>query len=460
MTVAQREFMGHPYGLVFLGGTEFWDRISFYGMQALLVLYMAERLLLPGHVEHVAGMAGFRAAIEFMTGPLSIRALSSQVFGLYVGLVYLSPVIGGALGDRALGRRRAVTLGAVMMTAGHLCMAFERWFLIALLLLILGAGLLRGNLASQLGSLYGAGDSRRSNGFQIYYIILNLGSFFAPLVTGTLASRYGWPYGFGFAGLGMLVGLLIYASASRCLPADPPRHSAPRRRLTAGERRITAILILILPVLTLFWVAQAQIWDTYNLWARDHVNLMVGSFHMPVPWLQSVDALGAIVLVPPILRLWRWQRIRGTEPDDLAKLGIGCVLFGAAVLWLSASQWVSTSSGVPLAWVISYHFLSSVGYIYFAPVAIAFYSRTAPAAINAAMIGVYYLSIFIGSTASGRLGGLYERLSSASFWLLHAAIVGMGGVLLLMLAPLLRREFGSGEQRDPGMTTSNEVAAP
>jgi POT family proton-dependent oligopeptide transporter len=170
-----RDFLGHPRGLLFIGCTELWERISFHGMQALLVLYMVERLLLPGHVENIVGFRGFRAGIESVTGPLSSQALASQIFGLYVGFVYLMPVFGGLLGDRVLGRRRAVALGAILMTAGHFCMAFEAWFLAALLLLVAGAGVLRGNLASQVGDLYSSDDRRRETAFQIYYGALNTG---------------------------------------------------------------------------------------------------------------------------------------------------------------------------------------------------------------------------------------------------------------------------------------------
>ena len=220
LPATNRDIFGHPRGLFFIGATELWERISFHGMQAMLVLYMAESLLLPGHVENIAGFAGFRAAIEGLTGSLSPRALASQIFGLYVGLVYLMPVFGGMLGDRVLGRRRAVVLGALLMTAGHFCMAFERSFLAALLLLIVGAGALRGNLASQLGNLYSINDHRRDSAFQFYFGMLNTGAFIAPLVTGVLAQAYGWHYGFGFAGVGMLVGLVIYLSGARDLPPD------------------------------------------------------------------------------------------------------------------------------------------------------------------------------------------------------------------------------------------------
>jgi POT family proton-dependent oligopeptide transporter len=438
-----RDFFGQPRGLFFIGCTEFWERISFHGMLALLVLYMVDQLLLPGHVENIVGFKGFRTAIEGVTGPLTSQALASQIFGLYVGFVYLMPVFGGLLGDRVLGRRRAVALGALLMTAGHFCMAFEASFLAALLLLIVGAGVLRGNLASQVGDLYSSDDRRRETAFQIYYGALNTGAFIAPLITGVLAQAHGWHYGFGFAGFGMLVGVVIYLSGGRDLPPDAVRGArVVRRKLSAKERRVVLVMVLMLPLLTLFWVAQTQIWNTYNLWVRDNVDLAIGSWKMPVPWLQSIDALGVVVLVLPMLRFWRWQADRSSEPDDVTKLAIGCVLFGVAIAWLAGGQLVADATGkVPLVWALVYHFLAAVGYLYFAPVAVAVFSRTAPASVNAMMIGTYYLSIFAGSTISGRLGGLYERLSSAQFWLIHAAIVTAGGLLIQLFTSRLRREL-------------------
>ncbi len=438
-----RDLLGQPRGLFFIACTEFWERVSFHGMLALLVLYMVDQLLLPGHVENIVGFAGLRAVIEAVTGPLSSQALASQIFGLYIGFVYLVPVFGGLLGDRVLGRRRAVALGALLMTAGHFCMAFEASFLAALLLLIVGAGVLRGNLTSQLGDLYSRDDRRRETAFQIYYGALNTGAFVAPLITGVLAQTRGWHYAFGFAGVGMLAGLVMYLSGARDLPPDTVRGARlVGQKLSAKERRVLLVMLLILPIFTLFWIAQTQIWNTYNLWARDHVDLAIGGWQMPVPWLQSVDALGAIVLVLPMLRFWRWQAARSSEPDDVTKLAIGCLLFGVAIAWLAGGELVADAAGkVPLVWPLVYHFLSAVGYLYFSPVAVAVFSRTAPASVNAMMIGTYYLSIFAGSTISGRLGGLYERVSPAQFWLIHAAIVTAGGLLFLLLSSRLRREL-------------------
>ena len=435
-----------PRGLVFLAGTELWERISFHGMQALLVLYMVGALLLPGHVEKIIGFPVLRTTIESVTGPLSVQALASQIFGLYIGLVYFMPVVGGVIGDRVLGRRRTVALGAVLMTAGHFCMAFDASFLAAMALLIAGAGCLRGNLVAQVGDLYAPGDSRRDAGFQLYFVGINVGAFIAPIICGILGQAYGWHVAFGFAGVGMSIGLAVYLAGTRHLPPERARTArAARAALTSPERRRVAVLLSLLPILTLFWIAQSQVWNVYNLWVRDHVDLVVLGWTMPVPWLQAIDGLAPVILLAPTLALWRWQAGRGAEPDDVTKMAIGCLIFAAGTAWLAAAPLVAGPGGrAPLLWAIGFHLLSNEGWLFFVPIALALWSRAAPPPVNGVMVGVYYLSTFLGSTISGRLGGLYEVVSPARFWLLHAAIVGAGGVIFIILGPLLRRELTPG----------------
>ena len=443
----QPELWGQPRGLWVLAGTELWDRISFHGMQALLVLYMADALLLPGHIEHVFGFAGFRAAIEHVTGPLSVEALAAQTFGLYVGLVYFTPVLGGAIGDRLTGRRIAVMLGALLMTAGHFALAFDASFLIALLLLICGAGLLRGNLSAQVKSLYADGDRREVDAFQLYYVAINIGAFVAPVVTGALAKYEGWHAGFGFAGFGMLIGLLVYAIGQRHLPADAKRESAiaTAAPLTPTERGRIVGLAMFWPLQMCFWIAQSQVWNVYNLWVRDHVNLRVAGFDTPVAWLQALDGLAPILVMPLVLALWRRQAAKGSEPDDLAKLAIGCAIFAFGVVWLAAAGLVSGSDGrAPLLWAVAFHLISNTGWLYFTPVSLALYATKAPPQYRGTLVGVSYLATFAASVISGRIGGLYETLSPPAFWLIHAAVVGAAGLgILLLLRPLRRRLGGS-----------------
>ena len=215
------ELFGHPRGLTFLFTTEMWERFSYYGMRALLVLYMVKYLLQPEHAQTVIGFASLKARLECLFGPLDIQPLSSHIYGLYTGLVYLTPVLGGYLADRVLGQRRTVIIGAALMAIGHFMMAFEPLFLLALLVLILGNGAFKPNISTQVGTLYAPGDPRRDRAFSIFYVGINLGAFLAPLVCGTLGEELGWHYGFGAAGIGMTIGLAIY------LYATP--HAAARR---------------------------------------------------------------------------------------------------------------------------------------------------------------------------------------------------------------------------------------
>lgn len=444
----------HPPGLWVLAGTELWERISFHGMQALLVLYMAGALLLPGHVEQIGGFAVLRGAIEVVTGPLSTEALAAQVFGLYIGFVYFTPVVGGWLGDRVIGRPAGVISGGLLMTAGHFSLAFDETFLLALLLLILGAGLLRGNLSSQIGALYADGDRRIPDAFQLYYVSINLGAFIAPLVTGLLAKYYGWHVGFAFAGFGMLIGVVVYILGQRLIPAETrpaaaaPRAPTPTTALTADDRRRVTMMLLIWPLLVCFWIAQSQVWNVYNLWVRDHVALRVGSFDVPVPWMQALDGLAPIIVMPLFLALWRWQARRGREPSIVTKLGIGCLIFAAGTTWLALAPIASINGRAPIVWAVVFHLLSNIGWLYFSPIALALYGGRSPPSLRGTMIGVNSLAVFAASIVSGRLGGLYETLSPSAFWMVHSAIVAAAGLVLLALArPILAALDGAPGER-------------
>src|SRR5947208_3081207 len=267
---ADRSFIGHPRGLGYIAFAEAWERFSYYGMQALLVLYMVNRLLHPGHIEHVAGFGPFRHLIESIRGPLSVQALASTIFGLYTGLVYLTPIAGGLIADRWLGRTRTITMGALLMSAGHFLMAFDVTFLLALTCLLCGVGCFKGNLASQVGGLYATGDNRRADAFQIYYIFISGGVTLAPLIAGTLGEVYGWHWGFGAAGVGMLIGLTIYLSGRKWLPPDSPvvekSERAAKPRLSRREKMGIIALLVLLPVLTLAVIGNQQIFNAYLVW--------------------------------------------------------------------------------------------------------------------------------------------------------------------------------------------------
>src|SRR6187455_3507172 len=221
---AQTDLFGHPRGLSYLFATEMWERFSYYGMRALLVLYMVKYLLEPERARHVVGLSAFRTVLESIFGPLAAQPFASHIYGFYTGLVYLTPILGGLLADRVLGQRRTVIIGAALMAAGHFAMAFEQLFLFALGLLIFGNGAFKPNISTQVGELYAPGDRRRDGAFTIFYMGINLGAFICNLVCGTLAAVYGWHYGFGAAGVGMLLGLTVYLLATPHLPKDAFGH--------------------------------------------------------------------------------------------------------------------------------------------------------------------------------------------------------------------------------------------
>ena len=434
--------LGHPLGLAFLVFAEGWERFSYYGMQALLVLYMGQHLLLSGHVGHIGGFPGFRAAIEQVYGPLSTPALASVIFGLYAGGVYLTPLGGGLLADRLLGRTRTVTVGALLMAAGHFLMAFDASFLAALACLLVGVGCFKGNISSQVGELYPPGDPRRAEAFQIFLVAVSVAVIVSPLVCGTLGQELGWHWGFGAAGVGMLTGLGVYRAGWRWLPAETPRRGAATRRprLAPGEGKTVTVLIVLLPALALAMLCNMQTFNAYLLWADANYDLVLFGRSMPVTWLLSLDAViaaGAIVLS---MLFWRWWTRHRPEPDEITKLTVGALIAATAPLILSLASAQEAASGhkVGLAWGLAFHVVNSIGIANVLPVGLALFSRAAPRAVSGLMIGVYYLHLFLANMAVGWLGGLLQTMPAATFWMLHAALVACGGGVLL----LFRVRFG------------------
>jgi len=438
-------FMGHPRGLFYLAFTEAWERFSYYGMTALLALYMVNQLLLPGHVEHIAGFAAFRAAIEAVVGPLSTQALASQIFGLYSGFVYFTPLLGGLVADRWIGQRNGVVVGALCMSAGHIAMTFDRSFVLALLALVVGSGFLKGNISAQVGAVYPRDDeTRRTRGFIIFSTAINIGAVAGPIVCGLLAQVYGWHYGFGVAAIFMLVGLATYLSGYRHLPARVERRASDATRLTAAERRIVYALIAVIVITVFQTVAYSQVFNVSPIWIQQHVASHVGGFRIPVPWYQAVNAGSSIVFVPLLFWIWRQQAGRGREPDELAKIGTGSWVAAASNLILVAA--ILTSGGAPIhpVWPILYCLGLGICFLYYWPTLLALVSRTAPASVNATLMGLAFMSLFVANTLVGWIGGFYEKMSPAQFWALHAAISAAGGLVVALIGRRLGRVLQPG----------------
>ena len=436
---------GHPKGLYYLAFTEAWERFSYYGMTALVVLYMVNQLLLPGHVENIAGFPAFHAALESVFGPMSTQALASMIFGLYGGLVYFTPVLGGVVADRWIGQRNAVVIGAALMSLGHLAMAFDQSFLLALALLIVGCGLLKGNISAQVGALYAANDEfSRVRGYAIFSGAINVGATLGPFLCGYLAQFYGWHVGFGAAALFIFCGLITYLIGYKHLPARVQRKQGEKRRLTQGEWTRITLICAVLVIEAFPSIAYFQSFNVAAVWTQDHVNLALGSSTIPVPIFNSIDPIFSIAGVPVVFALWAWQAKHGGEPDDLAKIGTGAWLTCVASLLLVLPILMFGDDGHSPIWPFLYFAVMGFAFLFHWPVTLALVSRAAPAPVNSTMMGVAFLVLFVAGFSTGWLGSFYERLGPLVFWSLHAAIGAAGGVAVLLLGKPQSRALAQG----------------
>ena len=429
---------GHPRGLAYLAFTEMWERFSYYGMTALLTLYMVEQLLLPEHAVNVAGLAALRNLLEF-NGPMTNLAFASIVYGWYSGLVYFTPILGGWIADRMLGKKRTVVLGALLMSAGHLAMTFDQSFLAALALLILGSGCLKGNISAQVGTLYPReAASLRDRGFAIFSTGINIGAASGPLVTGAVFAAYGWHAGFAVAAALMLVALVVYLAGQRHLPEAPPQHikQAAKTPLTRVERRQVLALVAVIALIIPAEITYPMVWSIGIVWVKQQVALG----WIPAPWFGSADSIGSIIAAPLLLLLWAAQARKRREPTSVGKIAIGTMLTGVFALVIAGASWLSpepNSASLVLALIA---FLGmGLGWMYYWPTALALVSRTAPAKINSTMVGAAFLCPFLAHTLAGYIGSYYDQMSPAAFWTMDACIALVGAAILFALNRPLSR---------------------
>ncbi|TGX56233.1 MFS transporter [Sphingomonas gei] len=430
----------HPTGLAFLAATELAERFSYYGMTGLLALYLVKQLLLPDHAGQVLGLATLRDIFEFR-GPLSNQAFASLIFGWYSGLVYFTPILGGLLADRWLGARRTVILGALLMSAGHLAMSFDTTFLAALVMLILGSGCLKGNVAAQVGALYPPdAESLRARGFTLYATGINIGAVLGPIATGSVAALYGWHAGFALAAAVMLVAFGIYLAGQRHFPDAGPRAGrVALPPLTAEERRRTWALIGLIALTIPANIAYPMIWNIGIVWIDQHVDLVSPLGAVPASWFNSVESFSSIAIAAPLVAFWTWQARRGREPGSIAKIAIGSAIVGVAALLFALGCLAATEGRVSVLWALAGFVGMGTAFMWFWPILLALISQTAPVKVNATLMGGAYLSLFAGSTLMGWVGSFYDRMSNTAFWTLDAAIAFGGALLILLLRKPLQR---------------------
>ncbi len=481
-------WLGHPRGLFVLFMTEMWERMSYYGMRSLLVLYMVNHLFVQPDVgQRVLGFTALKGALEAAFGPLATQALSSQVYGLYTGFVYFTPFFGGLLADRLIGRRKAVIVGGALMAAGHFLMAVESLFFPALMFLILGNGCFKPNISTQVGGLYAPGDTRRDSAFSIFYVGINIGAFIAPLICGTLGQRVGWHWGFGAAGVGMLLGLIFYLLNQDKLPVEPPptrSRKTPLLGLLAFVVGIPLGILALLALLTLpraiplslagvvaiaiawwlarlpkderprviaicvacfivaaFWAVYEQQGNTLQLWADQNTRWpTVLGFTIPSTWYQAFNPFMIWFLTPALTTLWAVQARRGGEPSSLTKMAMGCVMLGLGFLvMIVASTGMQSDAQRSILWLVGSTVIYTVGELYLSPIGLSFVTKVSPARIVSMMMGVWFLANFIGNYMTGYLGTFYEKMPRNQFFTMLLGIGVVAGAVLFVIGRPLDR---------------------
>jgi proton-dependent oligopeptide transporter, POT family len=433
-----REFFGHPSGLYVLFFTEMWERFSYYGMRALLILYMTNYLLLDSARAHeVLGYAALESFLVGVFGPMNVQQMGSQIYGLYTGFVYFTPFFGGILADQYLGRYRTVYLGGILMAIGHFLMASERMFLLALLFLIVGNGAFKPNISTQVGNLYKLGDPRRDGAFVIFYMGINLGAFLSPLICGTLGQKVGWHYGFGAAGVGMCLGLVLYWLGSGLVPKDEVKTTVIKtesKKLTSEEWRAVFALIVLCFLNIMFWAVYEQQGNTLQLWADERTDWRFFGINIPSTWFQSFNPFMIFLFGPILNMVWLRQAKKGKEPSSVAKMGIGCFLCGAAyILMIIAAQSVPEGTRGSVLWLAGTVFVFTMGEIYLSPIGLSLVTKVAPAKIGAMMMGVWFFSNFIGNYLTGYLGTYYSVMSKDSFFMMLCAFgIGTGMIFFFI----------------------------
>jgi POT family proton-dependent oligopeptide transporter len=443
-----RAFLGHPKGLGYLGFTEGCERFSYYSMQTLLTLYMVNYLLVPGRMDKVIGLDWLQAHVYH---GISGQPLASAIFGTYTSLVYGTPILGGIIADKWLGRNRTLILGGVLMAIGHFLMAIESAFVFALLFLLLGVGAFKGNIATQVGALYGPKDLRRAMAFQIFYIFINVSVIIAPLISGTLGQKVGWHYGFGCAGVVMVLGLFIYLSGRRYLPAEelasPSEEPALREPLTRDDWLCVLYLIILIPVMAVSLLTNQEIFNAYLVWGDQHFDLTL--LNNTSSWLITVDAAVSFTMLVGVAAFWKWWGTHRREPDEITKIIIGSVFTVAGGLCLFMAALTQPPGGkISLFWPMMFELCNSIGFAHVLPISLALFSKISPKQITATVIGLYYLSFFIANAVVGYVGGLYSSLPTTTFWLIHVASAAFGLVAFAVFKVALGKRMGGTTVRD------------
>jgi POT family proton-dependent oligopeptide transporter len=481
----QRTVGEHPLGLYVLFFTEMWERFSYYGMRALLIYYMTKHLFTPEWQDRVLGHRAIMGGLARIFGEMSVQQQSSQIYGLYTAFVYLTPLVGGMIADRYIGQRKSVFVGGIIMAAAEFTLMSESLFYVGLVMLIIGNGFFKPNISTQVGSLYPKGDDRRDRAFMIFYVGINLGAFFSPLVCGTLGETVGWAYGFGSAGVGMVLGLGLYLWGQRILAPDNVMKRkaelvpvevkaeeggayrggkvttlapAPKAKFTKEEwSRIVALLVLC-ALNIVFWAVYEQQGNTLALWADGDTDRHFLSWEIPASWFQSVNPAMIFLFTPFINALWKRQNEKGKEPSSVAKMAIGCFLLAISFLvMIGGARAYESGVKASMWWLVGCTGLLTIGELYLSPIGLSLVTKVSPARIVSMMMGMWFISSFFGNYFSGYLGTYWEKMSKTSFFLMLAGLsFGTGVAMLALMKPLKKAIGDENAKHEPNLPADVE----
>ncbi len=422
----QKELFGHPIGLYVLFFTEMWERFSYYGMRAILVLYL------------VAQTTDANNGLGWSNG----EALA--LYGWYTMLVYVASIPGGWIADKFLGQKKSVLYGGILLVAGHSILAVEQmWaFYTGLGLIIAGVGMLKPNISTMVGGLYKQGDIRRDKGFTIFYIGINVGAFLSSLIVGYVGEVHGWHYGFGLAGIGMALGLIQYMAGQKYLKhvgnfmgesENSEEKEAMNRPLNKVEKDRIVVLFISFILVIIFWGAFEQAGGLMNIYAKENTNRMLLGWEVPASWFQSLNAMFIIFLGTTVAGYWAHRKLKGKLSTSLFKMIVGLIIMGTGFFFMSAAatQFEDTGSSA-MYWLVLAYLFHTIGELCISPVALSYITKLAPLKYASLMMGVYFAMTGFGNKLAGLLGEASESMGEFTIFTGIATFCVVFGALVLL----------------------------
>ncbi len=441
----QKELFGHPVGLYILFFTEMWERFSYYGMRAILVLYLV--------AETVDDNAGL--------GWTNNEAL--ELYGWYTMLVYVASIPGGWIADKFLGQKKSVLYGGILLVAGHSILAVEEmWaFYTGLGLIVAGVGMLKPNISTMVGGLYKKGDIRRDKGFTIFYIGINVGAFLSSLIVGYVGEVYGWHYGFGLAGIGMALGLLQYVLGQKHLKyvgnntntsENEEEKAAMKRDLNKEEKDRVVVLFISFLMVIVFWGAFEQAGGLMNIYASEKTNRMLMGWEVPASWFQSLNAMFIIIFGTLVAGYWAKRKLKGKVSTSLFKMCIGLIIMGAGFFFMTgASAQYNIDGSSAMYWLVAAYLFHTIGELCLSPVALSYITKLAPLKYASLMMGVYFAMTGLGNKVAGLLGESASNLGEYTVFTGIAIFCVAFGLLVLIFRKKLEKLTHGAEDNEREM---------